>query len=519
MTPFLQLRFWWRTGTPVARLASGTAIAIVVALAAYLLVPTTDGDADVAAVGLGAAAEGTATGDGTPTAGPAAAPDAGAPEVATGTAAAPGSVPAGGAPASGAATVSEGTAAAGDGCVSAPSGTPGITNSTITVAGVVLDLAGPIGNSAAGFAAAEDLERMIDAVVADVNARGGVQCRKLQMKYYRANPLSQDQQRSVCLQVAQDKPFLGIDMAGFATNNAHNCLPQQKVPFLAITAVDAGDLERFAPYLATINGESGAIGRNAARALGQVGFLDPAKGFKKLGLLLDDCTPVPVRAFEAELARQGISGPKVSRYEFPCPTGFASPSQMSQAVTQHRLDGVTHVVPITGSGSFNTYTNIADGQRFKPKYGIVDTGNIIVTQTGALKANAANFDDNNIAVTITRYGQNTTPGLPVDPATQRCQQVLAKAGFGPDAVYSKGGGFLCSEVYGLVAAFKGAQALSREAALQGFARAGAVQLAFPLSDVTFRPGKLFGGDTWWPMSYQGGCGCWRVLDPNRKPAL
>lgn len=529
MRPFLYFRRWWRRTSEANRALTSVAVLVVVALAAWIFTPTGGADSDVT--------DGVATGS---VDGPTEATDAGGLPLAGDAAeagAAPGSTDAGGAttPASGdsgATTAGGGSAQAAGGptagssggtggkkCLTAPSGTPGVTDETITIAAIVLNLAGPIGNTSQGLATPEAFRQMGDAVAGEINARGGVQCRKLVMKYYDANPLSQDQQRSVCLQVTQDRPFMSVDFAGFAfPPSAAACLPQQKIPFIGVNLLLPTDFQRFQPYLATINGNASIVVRDSVLAMKERGFFDPAKGFKKLGILADECAPEVNRAFDAALAEAGVTG--ASKFSFACPTGgFGAPNEMNQAVTQHRLDGVSHVIPLTGSGSFNTYTNIAQGQRYRPMYGITDYGNIPTSQGGNQKANAENFNDNNLIISTTRRGQES-PGIKQDPATERCQAVLVKAGLPASHVFQPGGGFVCSHLWTIEAALTNARGLTREQALPGLFSAGPIALAYPSLDTTFRgPLKFHGGDSWWPVQYQGGCACFRPLDTTRRPSF
>src|ERR1700704_5128882 len=86
-----------------------------------------------------------------------------------------------------------------------------------------------------------------------------------------------------------------------------------------------------------------------------------------------------------QMAAEGMSdraalGPVDGGYTFACPeSGFGSPADIVQAVVQHRSAGVTHVVPLTGGGSFNSYTETAERQGYRPRYGITDFNAIVNT--------------------------------------------------------------------------------------------------------------------------------------------
>src|SRR5207245_2151469 len=168
----------------------------------------------------------------------------------------------------------------------------------------VLDLAGPIGNSAANQASADDLQKFAQALIADVNARGGMACRQATAKYYKVNPIGPDQGRNACLQIIQDHPAMALDAGGFAfPQSAYACIPQQKIPLITASLILTSEATKFAPYLATPTPDLGTVMRDAAFGLKDIGFFDPAKGFRKLGLLYDECAPEVNKQLDDALAK------------------------------------------------------------------------------------------------------------------------------------------------------------------------------------------------------------------------
>lgn len=522
MTPFLQLRLWWRRGGAGERLAVVLAGAIVIALAAWLLVPT-GSDQPAASTNLQATA-GSPGAAGSSTQGTVAgAPGAGG---ATG-ASVPGAPSAGGASggaAGGAAgsaggggvgAASQGGATAGPNtnCPSVPKGTAGVADRTILLDVALLDLAGPIGNGAVSQASADDMQKVAQAVIADVNARGGVACRQLTAKYYKVNPISPDSGHAACLQIVQDRPALAIDAGGLVYGNAYNCVPQQKVPTLTFMNPLPSELARFAPYLGSPSADLGTVMRDAVYGMKEQGLFDPAKGFKKLGLLEEQCAPEAMKIFEDTLAKVGVTSAQISKYSFACPAnGFASPSDMAQAVSQHRIAGASLVVPLTGGGSFKAYSETAERQGYRPKYAITDYQGMPITSTSNLKPNPDNFDGA-IGISTGTYGIDTTPGAGLDAGTKRCQAIVVKAGLPPSAVFG-GGGTVCGSLWIAEAALAHARALSPDGILPGLYGAGSVQLAYPVPDATFAPGKLHGGDTYAPIQFHKDCTCWRIVGPR-----
>lgn len=513
MSPFLQIRLWWRRANPAAQLSSTTAVVIVVGLLAWLLLPTgSDSDASPTSV----SATGTPAGSGSVTANaPTTVPGATAtpgPAVA-GAAGAPGGSTAGGVSASGA------TANGGQPCPAAPSGSPGVDDKSVLIGVGVLNLAGPIGNQTVGVASAEDFEKFFDFVIADVNSRGGMACRQVKVKYYETSPINPDQQRAACIQAGQDKIVFFLDLGAFVyPQSAYLCMSEQKIPIMTAVPILPEEM-KYAPYLWSTGATTALMMHAYVKGLNQVGYFDPAKGFKKLGLLMDQCGPGVNASLVDELARIGIKGDKVSTFEFECPSGgFAPPNEMQQAISQFRLAGVTHVIPLTGSGSFKPFTSIAQGQGFKPVYGVSDYQGLDLTSAqGSLAANPDNFDGA-IMITNLSIGENTS-GFAPSADTKRCQAYMAKAGYDPTTIYTGGLSGVCSYVWLAQAALAHATALTRDQSLQGLFRAGTIHLA-AAPDVTFRPtNKIFGGDTWWPGTFHKDCTCYKVPSPQRYPSV
>ncbi|MBV9665296.1 MAG: hypothetical protein JOZ37_15115 [Actinobacteria bacterium] len=242
----------------------------------------------------------------------------------------------------------------------------------------------------------------------------------------------------------------------------------------------------------------------------QRGYFDPAKGFKKLGLLEEDCTPEVNTQLENALARAHVTS--ISKYKFACPAGgFASPAEMNQAVVQFERDGATNVIPLTGGGSFLSFSNAAESQHYRPKYLAVNYNGFLVTATTATKPNTDNFDGA-MAITTAAYGMDTTPNYPVDAGTARCQKILVKAGFPPSEVFGAQGGGVCSVLWASAIAINHATSLTRQSIIPALFNAGPIQLAYAATDTTYSaPYKTYGGDTWRALQFVKDCTCWHIV--------
>jgi hypothetical protein len=259
--------------------------------------------------------------------------------------------------------------------------------------------------------------------------------------------------------------------------------------------------------------------------MNQRGWFSAAAGFKKLGLLMDDCSHEVNQATLDALASIGIAKSQISIAEFACPSGgFASPGDMEAAVLQHVRDRVTNVIPIIGGGSFKEYSAAAQRQGFKPKYTSTDYDGFEVTATGGTGPDVDNFDGT-ISVTNTKVGANTS-GLPADAPTQRCIDIFAKHGLSRDLIYPAsassypGGGGACSAFLTFAAAADKDPGLTRAGLVTGLDALGTVPLAYLDGDAVFnQPGKVTGGDFWRVVQFSKACTCWKVLDPTFRPSF
>src|SRR4051812_29861359 len=167
MRPFQQFRLWARRA-PITERAGAAGVAIVaVALVSWLLVAPSHHDARSSSTNVeasnGAVGTGDVNGDTATTVA-----DASTTTIAASNAS--------GAPGARAAT---GQAAGSGGCVSPPGSDQGITDKEVRIAMLLVDLAGPAANNTFNVPSADNQKADYEAVIDDINARGGVVCRKL----------------------------------------------------------------------------------------------------------------------------------------------------------------------------------------------------------------------------------------------------------------------------------------------------------------------------------------------------
>lgn len=507
MTPFQNARLWLRRGPVSERVAVAVAATVAVALLAWLLVPS-DGDSSTAEIATGSAAPGEE-------AGPGAAPAPGAPGTSpTVTAPAPGaeSVP-GSSTALGAAGTAE-TAA--EGCESPPGSAPGISATEIKVAVTLTEIYGPAANTTFGGEPAEVREEQYRIVIDALNAAGGIACRKLVPTFYRGNPADQTDLHALCLEIAKSGAYAVLDQGAYADYPPVMCFAQNKIPYFGSYILAKHQFEQGYPYLFNFR-QYDNLYHDAVFALRDRGFFSAENGFKKLGFVYRSCNASLISAFKGWLKQAGVPESATETYDVGCPSAFANPGDISQAVLKFQRTGVTHVTTASFVGDFPNFTAIAQQQGFRPKYGIGDDA-VIQTTGGRLHPNYDNIDGA-IAIVQSRAGEATTPGATPTPATQKCDAIFNARGH--KSTYELGiggGGRICNNVAYFAAAVNNAPSLSRDALAAGLQRAGSVDMSYPEGPTDYRRNRVtWGGEFWRPAQFFKDCTCWRVLDLNFRP--
>ncbi|MHB8463635.1 MAG: type 1 periplasmic-binding domain-containing protein [Acidimicrobiales bacterium] len=526
MTPLQQFRVWLRRSTVGARAATATAAVLAAALLVWLVTPVHD----TSQVASGGERPLTTAASSNGRTGGSAGIVSGSGASKTG-ARSPGS--AGSAPGTGTSGVASGTGASGGvaanagspgaapGCVSPPGSAPGITATQINVAVSLLNIYGPAGNSTFGVPSVQEQQQDYEQVIADTNAHGGVACRKLVATYYQVNNADQSDQQQKCLDMIQAKPFAVIDLGAYLVPvSSKECFAVQgPLPYFGNAGLIEPQMTKYFPYLMTLAGTWESLLRDTAHGLAAQGAFDPAKGFKKLGMVYKDCPPELPKAMIDDLHAVGLTDSQIVTYDIGCPSiGLANPSDIQQAILKFKTAGVSHVTLVNEVADFDTLTRQSQQQGFKPRWVIPDEGEIAITH-GNL---APDYDNiaNAIAISQSGYGQENT-NLPLSPGTARCNAIF-KAVKRPD-VYQQptgAGGVACSEIWMFKAAVEHAPSIGRTTLAQGLQSAGLIEVSWPSGDtIRFRSGRNTGGGGFWrPLQFFRDCTCWKPLDAFR-PSL
>jgi hypothetical protein len=504
--PFREFRVWARDAPSGERALTTLGVALAIVAVAWLLVPGDSGRVDSATSdGTGVVAgdqAGAANGAATPT-------------NATGTVAgATGGVAGGGAAsgaAAGGATAAAGSATGGaGGCVSPPGSAKGITATEIHVAATLVNIVGPAANSLFGVPPPADQRADFEAVFNAVNKAGGVACRKIVPHYFNVNPVDQSDMQQKCLQAVEAGVFAVIDSGGYAQFPQKICYAQHKIPFFGNYFFAAAERDKFYPYLFELS-LFDTLYKDTVFALRDRGFFKPENGFKKLGFPYRDCFPQLIDDMKDWFHQAGVTDAQLVPYSVGCPSVFASPSDVAQAVLEFRTSGVTNVVYANFLGDFANFTRVAEQQGFRPKYGLPDDALISVSY-GSQRPDANNINGA-IAITASRNGEERTPGMTPTAGTAKCDAIYKAAGRPSTYEEIAVGGNICDEVWMFQAAVNNAAALRGDALAAGLQRAKSIDFAFPQGPNDFTgPRETTGGQFWRTAQFKLECQCWQVLD-------
>ena len=521
MTPFQQFRLWSRRAPRGERAIAAVAAACVLAVLGWVIVPAATSPA-------GAGLDTGAPGGAGPAAAASTAPAAGAPKgPKAARAAGPGApgVTAPGAPAAvgpggsvaatsgstAGGTTAPGTSSAEGACTSPPGSAPGVTDTQMKVAVMIPDIAGPAANGAFGVPSADSTKKWYQDVIDELNASGGIACRKVVPLYYKVNPADQSDLQRKCLDVAAAGVFVTLDEGGYGPFPQKDCYAQHHIPFFTGYPITGAEAQKFYPYMFS-NSTYETIYRNAVFALRDRHFFGGA-GFGKLGFAYNSCYPYLIDDFTNWLHQAGVPDSKIVTYDFGCSsTTMPTPSDVQQAVLKFKTAGVTHVTTAEFVGGFWMFTRVAEQQNFRPKYGIADD-QIIAISYGSNHPDYKNIDGA-IAITPFRNGEEKTPGYRMSAGTARCSAIHTKRGE-PNVYQQKAGvgGTACDELWVLKAAVEHAPALSQEALGAGFQAAGSAELSYPAGPGTWGgPRNTAWMNYWRTDRFVGSCNCWRVAE-------
>jgi hypothetical protein len=520
MTPFLQFRMWTRRAPGAERLAVAGLAGVMLLLLGWAVTPLGGSGSGTPAALVDGGSTSMGGGSTTGGTGPAGSAPGRRPVTSGGTTGGTGSTATTGTiggTTAGSATGGSGvvpnvgpSAGSVDRCGPRTSTDQGVTATQVRVDVTLANLAGQAGNSLVGIPSADVQQKMFDAAIARANKDGGIRCRTIVAKYYKANPLDQSSLEAICLDIVADKPFALLD-AGLSSPVGspapRDCPAAHHIPTFDSASLGQAEVDHFAPYLFSYFPAAEKTVHNSMLAAHQLGWFT---GAKVVGLLEQQCNPNLNTIALRDLAKLGFTGNKIKTFDFGCPNGIPAPQDVENAVLRFQQAGVTHV--LDDAGVYESYfSKNAQQQGYHPKYSVGDQGTIALWDNPSFGPDPKNYDGG-LAITGSRYAEENTAGTKATPATARCDQAMRAKGL-PSTWDSPDGfsGVACSDVFMLVDAANHAASLKRNLLAAGLASLGTVDLPFPSGPAAFgkQRGQI-GGGFWRAATFHQACKCFQV---------
>lgn len=514
MSPYVLFRMWVRRASYGQRVTTAMGAAVVVAMIAWIAVPSADSANRVATAGGGfSPVAGATAGSSTTTANSSTSGTGGG----SGGPAQPSSATQGPASSQGGSGAVTGSSATGGG--STPQGCAGPL-SPVKIGVIIPDVGSGSAslNSTFGIPSASEEQSDYQAVFDSINKSGGVACHSLVGDYAVFNETDSTAAQTECLQFVQDKVFAVL--GGWLPSSSDTCAVQNHLPTIEQELIPASQVKQFYPYYLSTAGELDLLFHNFAHALTQMGYFSASKGFKKLGIFYRDCISGEYQSLVAQLEQAGLAASAIDSFDVGCSSSpFAPPSTVESAILQFQRDGVTDVTPMNEYEDLQAFTRQANSQGYKPQYLVEDDGIVATSSSTTFSPDATNFDGA-VGITPYQYAAIAT-GLPETATTKQCDQIMTSHGL--PTVYQSGdqfAGVVCSLAFMLQAGIAHDPTLRQESLAPGLQAAGSVNLSFPDGPNDFKSsGGTFGGEYWRPLVFQASCSCWKVTNPNFSPSF
>ena len=318
---------------------------------------------------------------------------------------------------------------------------PGITSKVIYVGGVYLKNGGQ-GNAAVGAAGLDpgDYRKPYNAVIEQVNKEGGIAGRKLVPVYAEIDVTSSqtiDQQaQSACARWTQDNKVFAI-IAGIQGNVVQECTEKaHAVNIIAGAGSSLPDDFRRYPHYVEISGMNIVrMGSITVNGLAAQNYFD--KG-AKLGVISWDASNYRQsveKGYIPALRSKGVTLATPPVYAH-VPASFSDlggmNSDVNSAVLKFADLGITHVMIIDGSAGVCAgaclgyqFTNQAESQQFRPRYGFNDN-NYADTSVNSLYP--ARQLSRSVAVVWNDDEPADDVGWRPNPAREKCYALMREKG-------------------------------------------------------------------------------------------
>ena len=389
----------------------------------------------------------------------------------------------------------------------------------LTVAATIIDISGgSLSNSTVGVPSPQTQEDDWNLVAKRINEAGGAGGHKLSLEFFDVNPLDTVGEQQVCLNIVAAKPFIVVDSGVLTETGASACIPAHHVP-LAGSYLTEAELTKYAPYYLDDGDIPEDAITNGVRGLRALRWFSASKGFKKLGVVHQDCNPQLYSDERSALRAVGVANADVVGFDLGCPAGQSdSAASMEQAVLAFKSAGVTDVTEVD-LVDFALFTQVAAQQGYKPQYVLTDPGfaDVSSRETGTGLVNAANLNGA-VNVVNTGYGEANTLGLIPSAATKKCDAIYK--GGGQPTVYQQPdgyGGDVCNYLWLVQALVQHDPSVDAHGLRAEMHFIGTIPGSYPGGPIDFSAAPAdagYGIGDWRAIYFHASCVCFQVPDPT-----
>jgi len=403
---------------------------------------------------------------------------------------------------------------------------PGVDATTIRVGFTIQDNNATVSSLASAYNVQLANNRgAYEALVRYVNTHGGIGGRRLSPDYYTYDPTSgtadQIGQAACAAFTEDDKVFAAIDPVN-GSGSFNTCM-QQRGRVMMQYGLYFGSSKAWAKYPNVVAADGLPLddgGRILAEHLAASGFLSKSTRLGAIVRSSDDLTQAYSHGFVPALAKYGL---RVEQTQYIRDAQASSDisgytADISSAVLKFSTTGIDRVVFFdTGSYAATVFTQTAEKQQYRPKYGFSSLNSIVGLQGSSstapqqqmVGAQGVSWETNADGLTKTRT-----------PSAQQCLAILKEAGIVPSDAGTEGNYLKTCQTFFLfkTAAELAGPDLNRDSFLSAVERLGSTFRSTNTWDglTHFGPGDHSGVSVFRPFVYREACSCFAVSGGNQQ---
>jgi len=409
----------------------------------------------------------------------------------------------------------------------APSSGFGFTAKEVFI-GVAYDstLSQELGGAGIGSASVGDQHQQVDAIVADLNAHGGIAGRRVVPVFYDTKGMSSQNDPNTLAQAAcsfwtQDhKVFAAMTYVVQMDNTAlYACLAKKHVVFVPLAGESQETFQRYSPYLWSPAGTTpeavAPVWAQRLRALGYFTGWDPTlgqagSGAPVIGLLygngmhnnqrqLDQAFVTSVKKALAAVGVRVAESAEISNDQ----------STLASAVLRFRNSHVTHVI---GDYSVVNFTAAAESQHYRPRYGQSSFSGGVAMKLFAPPGQL----HGSVGIGWVPSGDVEADRDPGSPAETRCRSIMEKDGQSTNVRLAWFAMTWACDTFSFLAQAIPASGLLPENLPSAAARFPRTSGSFTFS-LAYPGGRPFGVAAARDVAYEDACNCFVYLSKKDLP--